>query len=147
MTLLELAERCERATGPDRELDALIWMEVTPSATRRETVVPPTSARKGWTIDETRDGSGRLIVVPAYSASLDAAMTLVPEGDGVAYILGDGPWAGPHARIWEISAEKAAAGAKEPIAWEVGSNAHTLPLALCAAALRARATLPEGEER
>lgn len=55
-TLMGLAERCEQAAGPDRELD-------------RESCL---AARNGRWISPT--------AVPAYTASLDAAMSLVPEG-------------------------------------------------------------------
>jgi hypothetical protein len=52
--LIELAERCEAATGPDREIDTLI----------------------GYAVDlPTEDAQ-----LPRYTASLDAALTLVPEG-------------------------------------------------------------------
>lgn len=88
--LLRLAERVEALEGPDREVDAEIWLTVTPGATRKAFVVPDTPERKGWTIDETRDASHRLIVVPAYTASLDAAMTLVPEGWGHTFVLHPG---------------------------------------------------------
>jgi hypothetical protein len=37
-------------------------------------------------MDETREVSGRLIVVPAYTASLDAAATLMPEGWWIEYM-------------------------------------------------------------
>jgi hypothetical protein len=51
--LTELIERLEKATGPDRELDAAI----------RDALYSP-SARVGW---------------PPYTASLDAALALVEE--------------------------------------------------------------------
>lgn len=79
-----LAERVGGASGPDRELDAEIWLAVTPGATRKATIIPERKVdgklRRGWTIDETREACGHLIIVPAYTASIDAALTLVPEG-------------------------------------------------------------------
>lgn len=93
--LTELAARCEAATGPDRELDALI-----------ESAIP-------------RFGLYR------YTASIDAAMTLVPEGwtwgvfdDGTA-------WVWPDERRDLLTGKQA--------------KAATPALALCAATLRARA--------
>ena len=75
MTILE---RLRAATGPDRELDALIWLETTDGATRREsTVTSSTNLWSPYTIDETRDATGRLITVPSYTASIDAALALV----------------------------------------------------------------------
>lgn len=75
--LLILAERVESATGPDRELDGQIAEIAEP-----------------WRVAQTRcireaDGAWGHIddkllfqAIPAYTASLDAAMTLVPEGWG-----------------------------------------------------------------
>lgn len=69
--LIELAERCEKATGPDRELDQelfdLLW---------------PLRSLNGLT---WREGGTRGILTsdaltPRYTSSLDAAMSLVPEG-------------------------------------------------------------------
>lgn len=102
--LLELAGRCEAATGPDGMLDRDI---------RAARIVPETRALR------------------RYTASLDAAMTLVPEGlfptiDFVAI------------RCWLRTAQ----------GFDVdGGPAYgcggSVPLALCAAALRARANAPE----
>lgn len=69
-TLIALAERVEKATGPDRELDALI------------------AEAAGWSDVWYRDGMAEGWApggvceagVPHYTASLDAAMSLVPEG-------------------------------------------------------------------
>jgi hypothetical protein len=84
MTILE---RLRAATGPDRELDALIWLETTDGATRREsTVTSSTNLWPPYTIDETRDATGRLITVPSYTASIDAALALVERMlPGAAY--------------------------------------------------------------
>jgi hypothetical protein len=60
--LLALADRCEKATGPDRELECRIWC-----------------ALNGHTFDLCKQVVGDLSkweVAPAYTASLDAAMTL-----------------------------------------------------------------------
>ena len=70
--IIALAERVEGAEGLDRELDRLIAFAT------------------GWRM---RDGDwieprgfrlpiGTLAVPPFYTASLDAAMTLVPDGEG-----------------------------------------------------------------
>ncbi len=87
MTLLELAERCEAATGPSYVLDLEI-----------AEVIAPTEL--AWQ--------------PPYTASLDAAMMLVPDHDG-----------------WIIMGNSAKVGRQI-------SGAATPALALCAAALRAR---------
>jgi hypothetical protein len=101
--LLELAERLEKATGPDRSLEIDIFAAVM--------------------------GLDPMIALgekPFYTRSLDAAMTLVPEG----FVWGMG---GPEeGRYWAIVAPTGEASA-EPI------GAATAALALCAAALRAKA--------
>lgn len=124
--LLELATRCEAATGPDRELDAVI------AATLR------VGTEYGWADSypawKGRD-DGRVYLCkggpsfpsPNYTASLDAAMTLVPEG----FQFGAGSRDASN-RAWAwcgTDHEKAKI-----------ANAGSPALAFCAAALRARAT-------
>ena len=75
VALLQLAERCENATGPDRELDCDIHAKLVGAPHRHQ--IPST-----W---------------PLYTASLDAAMQLVPEGWRLidmceTVIEGDWPW-------------------------------------------------------
>ena len=74
-TLRSLRERVIAATGADREIDTVVWLTLTPGVTRRKTHVP--HWKRPYDIDETRDETGLLIVVPAYTASLDAAVALV----------------------------------------------------------------------
>lgn len=116
--LLALAERCERATGPDRELDLAI------ARVRKVNPVPAT-AKFNTSLDggECAWSRGMGMRVPAYTASLDAAMTLVPERANVQ-TQNFGSLRGPMVLV-------------EPN--ERFASAATLPLALCAAALRARA--------
>lgn len=74
----DIITRLEAASGPDRELDADIWLNTTEGATRVSTPVrSSTDAWPPYIIDETRDASGRLIIVPSYTASLDASIALV----------------------------------------------------------------------
>jgi hypothetical protein len=82
MDLLELAERVEGAAGPDRELDcaiavaALGFFEL---ASKWE----GGPVGYGYTDNdgaEVRPGHGGDQLVPRFTFSLDAAMTLVPEG-------------------------------------------------------------------
>lgn len=96
--LLELAARCEAATGPDNALERDI--------------------RKALGIYHTVSASKS-----HFTASLDAAMSLVPEGAKVTTQNFGGP--GPMVLV-------------EPN--ERFRSAKTLALALCAAALRARAS-------
>ena len=68
MTLDELAARCEAATGPDREIDAAIARCFCHD-------VESDDGEFWWgPYDATPER------VPDFTASLDAAMTLVPEG-------------------------------------------------------------------
>src|SRR5690349_5295510 len=141
MDLNELADRVEALAGPDRETDAIIWLAVTPGATRKTTVIPENEQRKGWTIDETREASGKLIIVPDYTASIDAAMTLIDDGAGVhleRMFEKDG------AR-WDAAIYIGAG----PVHRFYANRARNAPLALTAAALRTKAlgavhTLTEG---
>jgi hypothetical protein len=97
MTLLELAERCEKATGPDVDLDLDI-----------------SEATGGWKALATWKGV-------SYTASLDAAMTLVPDGQNFNL-------------FWRAEEGAGFAGVDGS-----STKAATPALALCAAALRARA--------
>ena len=65
--LLALAERVEAATGPDRALDEEIDLIAYDLGWRAERKEVPFEA-------------------PRYTASIDAAASLVPEGDGFALI-------------------------------------------------------------
>lgn len=113
--LLELAERVEAAMGPDRELDFYIWAAL-------NGVTEITDPAEG------RDANGEWHLygfVDPYTASLDAAMTLVPEGQEFGCGSKDATgtawaWAGQHNGPEEIA------------------SAATPALALCAAALRAQ---------
>lgn len=112
--LLELADRCEAASGPDRAIDGAI----------REALGLPDRHRiaNGMVID----GYGFGTPIPEYTASLDAAMTLVDLDQGFDLI---GPMQG--SGLWQ-------AGCGED--GREQADAATPALALCAASLRARAS-------
>lgn len=115
--LLELATRCEKAAGPDSETDIAIH-----TATSG---FPPRNGGVGWP-------KGALIVpafpgwqlLPAYTASLDAAMTLVPKG---------------HCFSARKDFDGCIAFAWRDIPTGIRGEAATPALALCAASLRAKA--------
>jgi hypothetical protein len=82
-TLLQLADRCEKATGPDRELDTAIQLE------RGYSLRQPEGSSRYATV-RWHDERGNCIswletagdFPPRYTASIDAALTLyvcVPE--------------------------------------------------------------------
>jgi hypothetical protein len=145
-TLLGLADRCEQATGPDRELDALIWCTLNGKKyaghneaysayhsgnpeTQVEFTEPPKRTRL-VTGSQTAGGHAKPV-----TSSLDSAMTLVPEGFGF--------------KLASVSFEKWAQVVREDklpdgtaiISGGPSAKAATLPLAMCAAALKARASL------
>ena len=108
--ILEIAARCEAATGPDTQLDALIWCAI--------------NDLEPWqrVIDDFERGQAT-----RYTASLDAAMTLVPEGlrrvEFGTYDAG-GAWA----YVWSVPTDE-----------KGEADAATEALALTAASLKARA--------
>jgi hypothetical protein len=121
-TLLELAARCEAATGPDRELDALIYRALAGFPTDH-----------WYRYGETHLADDR---VPAVTASLDAAMTLIPEGwDGALYLAADA-----HKPCVQLETPEMRSSFRMLEEMAEGT-ADSLALALTAACLRARASL------
>lgn len=112
--LADLIARLEVATGPDREMDGLIFMATLPPDRRRPTdwrVLPDTGQIYAWNAPPPHaPGTGGVWAsAPAFTASLDAALTLLPEGwvlrsiefDGQRYTVAlfcpVNPWLGaPH---------------------------------------------------
>lgn len=141
--LLALAERCEVATTGDRHLDTeILWnidrrrfltgyWNAASGMPRELTEMPSSKGGIGWI--------GAECSAPTYTASLDAAVKVVPEGWG-----------------WSVNQPNAKALAsglfkeRTPIMGEVQFGCDhrfavacaTPALALCAAALRARAQEP-----
>ena len=114
--MTKLADKIEALEGPSREVDAEIAIAV------------------GRTLQVWREGGHSMPGYwaddppPTYTASLDAAMTLVPEGfykSFAAIRFGDGL---PFAEVVE----------RKPPERIFSAYAATPALALCAAALRAR---------
>ena len=117
--LKELAERCEQAAGPDRELDEAIVL--TALGWKRADY-----KRGGRTIRAWDNGEYRQERAPDfYTASLDAAMTLVPDGISVRLFVHPDE---SHCDIYQSHQAKEMGEAEQ---------AATPALALCAAALRA----------
>jgi hypothetical protein len=75
----ELAERCEAATGPDRVLDAEIYMAVH-GYTLHEDTDPATGHFAFWEGEPWKSPCVNCSSWGEPTASLDAAMVLVPEG-------------------------------------------------------------------
>jgi hypothetical protein len=135
--LMKLAKRCEAATGPDRELDADIWMASTPGHSRvSRTVKSEKGLWPDYVIDETRDAFGRLIIVPHYSESLDAALTLVPEG----WTFGN--LSQSDSKGWWCELRQGHLTSYDSVAFGNQLENASPALAVAAAALRARAGVP-----
>jgi hypothetical protein len=143
--LLELAERCEAAEGADRELDIAIALGL-PSATygdkagRFYNAGPYYDGADDRIGFEAEDGSTVVpggapdMLVRPYTASLDAAMTLVPEGHKWVVQQNDSDKPGRQ-HFAELRRGHMTSYDKAFPVW-----ATTPALALCAAALRARAS-------
>lgn len=131
-----LAARIEAASGPDRELDAEIYNAVPVEAGRKAERLP----MEQWG-DRFDDGWRTMLAdredkypekLKRYTASLDAAMTLVPEG----WMQFDVDATAPDLGIdWTLHRHGI----------EVKATAATPALALTAATLRARAKEQSGE--
>lgn len=141
MTLPELIAKLEQATGPDRELDAEIACAVRFPEHR--------PARKGdhagvHGVDPESDWAGHIyvptgfLVAYSYTRSIDDAMTLVPEG----YIAVDMQMRDPTLNNSRNCAYVVPVNTND-VGWAKpkghGLTKASLPLALCIAALRARA--------
>lgn len=128
--LLKLAERCEALSGPNRDLDA----EIAPLQGLRVVDEGHPIGRMCY------DDLGSAQLMPRYSASIDAAMTLLPGHEGIGWRASNGA-GGPTAEVWVFDYNSG------KMLCEAGANAGVMTpaLALCAAALRARDALTNSE--
>jgi len=112
--LTHLIALLKRADGPSRDLDYRLAHAVGhPSRVPLEL------------LPHLMEGSKAAKAVPLFTASLDAAVTLVPEGwEWSVRLSPHGHFEAYHARKWESGSDR--------------SEAPTAALALCLAALRAR---------
>lgn len=135
MSLIELAERVEKVSGPDRDVEediarALGWSPV------------PNPTHAGGLVGRWYDSNGKMSGMegpPLFTRSLDAAMTLVPEGclATVRHLWGGSERCG-YAIVHTYCDDAEECDGKLHLDDYV-SLAATPALALCAAALRARA--------
>jgi hypothetical protein len=141
-----LADRVEGLSGPDRGLDALIAIAIDPTryiivGTKpgpfpQDPIYGPVTDLIDMAEANGGDVAGYLSA-PAYTASLDAAMSLVPEGLGIGWRMTDGA-GGPAAEIWDIDLDSVTER------YHVAANPTATPaLALTAASLRAIAANQE----
>lgn len=131
--LLKLAERVESAAVPDQELDAEIEriLPCSPEFSRAN----PGKKMSQWNESAFRfyriGDEGHEYHSPRYTASLDIAMTLIPEG-----------------RDWFITSVREKTGLYQAAVFKPAGpmcdhsvSCKSPALALCTAALRARATV------
>lgn len=118
----ELIERLEKATGPDRVLDVAIFAVVSPAYGIMPELIPV-----GRSADMTKEVWARQ-VSPAYTSSIDAALTLMPEGWTRAVDATD-PESGIDVDLF-------------PQAGMVRGSHHSEAIATCIAALKARLHSP-----
>ena len=124
-SLVTLIERLEMATGPSRDLDGQIWKIADPEAFERNCGfrgmkyaghVHTPAEKKAHVLNAAAKFS------PAYTKSLDTALTLVPED-----------------RVWSVSKIVRAEGYVAVLDNDGKSHKGSTPaLALCIASLRAR---------
>jgi hypothetical protein len=144
--LLKLAERCERIAKPSRDLDRAIWLAVVAGEADKQ------AYKWGLAIsrDEARFRADYMMDGASYTASLDAAMKLVPEGlhvthAGEARFMTRSPAFAVTVEEWgSEQADDGSEIATRPLVRH--GVAATFPLALCAAALKARASMSHGEK-
>lgn len=138
-SLIELAERVEAATGPDRELDALIEVELRRLAAYAAGLND--SNRAQWRASATGGvhDPHTVYTAPRYTASIDAAMSLVPwdwlKEREYRFGLEQDDWRIAPV-IWCARFDQMCDGGDTILAVAAAPE-----LALCAAALRARASL------
>ncbi len=135
-----LIQRVEAAQGPDRELDAAIWCGL-----RGYISYGQSGGIWGYEMPGLGISSVDVAAIPAYTASLDAAVSLVPEGHwwNVGRTCADNS---PMRHFGTRSGHCFTAGCA-PWGRDQHTTAATPALALCAAALRARLAMEGGDER
>lgn len=120
-----LISRLESAPEGNRELDAEIALRCFPESYTRKT--PDSDTRNGWVTGVLNGKPFASVEAPRYTTSLDAAMSLVPEGF-VWQAMTD--YGGYH--------QAAVSRHNGPFWTDTSTIAATAPLALCAASLKAR---------
>lgn len=131
MTLLELAERCERAEGPDRVLDAAIHLAV-----RGYTLHDETNPANGhfafWEGEPWNSPCSNCSSWTAVTDSIDEALSLIPAGWRDCYTIE------PDACHLRRLNRADPSGVEIVQSVLLGRGGNCTPLAICAAALRAR---------
>jgi hypothetical protein len=120
IAMTDLIERLEKATGPDRHLNALIYLDVVEPSLRASWRAPNGVGPEGY---YARIG-------PRYTESIDAALTLVPSSAQWS-LEADTAWV---RWMGKDDVEEAQGGFN-------GREGTCTALALCIAAIKARAAI------
>jgi hypothetical protein len=134
-TLLALAERCEQAAGPDRALDAEILCAIHGFTIHKDSN-PANGYFAFWEGEPEKSRCVNSSSWDRLTGSLDAAVTLVPEGYYWQAANGKRRHSEPQA-----CADLFVAHGPNRGDMSFTADAATPALALCAAALRARAAM------
>jgi hypothetical protein len=121
----ELIAKLEAATKGSRELDLDLWWECKANRGSSNSPMPEDYRRSNLKMNDA----------PRYTTSLDAAMTLVPEG----WSIGLGDLRSYNPIIWRAHLRDHNNPSASTRDWKEG-HAPTPALALCIAALKARNT-------
>ena len=130
----ELIARLEAATEGSRELDAEIWRVADPPACKIADYQSRAFTGRDWTEEEKAEAVAARMkrLAPHFTTSLDAALTLVPEG--CAFRLQKNL----NGKYWVSMQRKFP---DQELGFDIWVDAYgpTIVLALCIAALKARA--------
>lgn len=147
--LLRLAERVEALTGPDREVDVAIWETFVSSDDYRRANHWPRYSDWESHVSGTWEPFYPNLNAKKYTSSLEAAMSLVPEGFAISDWM---IWPGEKSKVVVIGTRLRPFGTEKKDSWvhdfkkdgKWRGEADTPALALTAAALRALAAQADG---
>lgn len=139
--LIKLAARVEALQGPCREVDAEIALAVGWVCENGRLWWPPHIVAQARRAKRSKWGFGAQPdpMPPTYTASLDAAATLLPDNENLSWQIesGCGSDKGTLAKMWSESSSE------EMLPIRI--TASTPAIAICAAALRARAAIADAD--
>lgn len=128
--LLDLADKCAKSSGPDRQIDGLIYRAVNNV---------PEWKRGPNMFGHIEGPNGEIIDSPHYTLSIDAAITIIPAGWTRA-VDASAPEQG-------IDVDLFPPDALAETVEEIKASHLSEPIATCLAALRARASALTSKEQ
>jgi len=138
----QLITRLERLSGPDREVDVEIALAIDwshPSAMCSLRLLNATMTIAEIATEANQNGSSLLCDTPRYTASIDAAMMLVPEGDYDLDWLRSTRGRSEGFKLWQIRIALETVEQDRDETGPVALGEHDCPaIALCIASLKAR---------